>query len=1057
MQENIDWENPEMIGQNKEPAHNTLIPYVDVESALKGIRESSIYYKSLNGKWRFKWVRKPAERSIDFYKIAYNTDDWDEISVPSNWQMQGYGIPIYLNVRYPRSVNTKEIPKIDHEYNPVGSYRTEFKIPENWDGREVFIHFDGVKSAFYLWINGKKVGYSQGSMTPAEFNITRLLQKGNNILAVEVYRWSDGSYLEDQDMWRFSGIYRDVYLFSAPKLHIRDFFVHCKFDEIYKDAILKIRSIIHNYSSNNVNDYKVEVSLLDEAKSYIGSEILISDLITIDSDTEEVVEMQTNIENPKKWSVEIPNLYDLILKLKNSKDEIIEIEHCKFGFREVKIGEDGGFYINGKSIKFKGVNRHEHDPDHGRAIPYERMLQDVKLLKRNNINAVRTSHYPDHPKWYNLCDQYGLYIIDECNLESHGLRDILPKSDPQWKDSCVDRMVSMVERDKNHPCIIMWSLGNEAGMGDNFKKMKEAALKIDSTRPIHYEPDYNNEVSDVISYMYAASFRLERMVKNRIYGRYNQLHKIEEGIEKPYMLCEYVHAQGNSVGNLLEYWDVFEKYPNLLGGFIWDFVDQGIRKTSKDEKEFWGYGGDFGDKRNDRNFCINGIVLPDRSPNPALFEVKKLYQNIKVIPVDLIRGKVKVVNKYNFKSLDFIDAKWELTEEGKKIQEGQLDNLEIKSGEVIDTIIPFKISEIKPNTEYHLKIIFLLNEDTIWADKGHIMAWDQFKIPIPSLYLQLDDLNEHTLPIETVIDINELKNIELEELEPEFIIKGESFKVIIGKESGVIESYSFNNIDLISNALIPNFWRAPTDNDRRDFLREKIRTYDMSWREVSKNRVIRKIEFKQLKPQLIRIIVEFNLVNSDEPLNIEYLIYGNGVIIIKNEFKPTKRMLRFGMQTSLPKEYDKMTWYGRGPHETMFDRKTGAAVGIYSDSVENLIHPYVKPQENGNRTDVRWVTMTNKNGDGLLISDVGGTKLNVSAWPYSMADLESATHNHQLPHRDFITFNIDYKQCGVGTFWYHRKYMLQEDKKYSYSFLLRGYTNDMGDISTIARKKPKIF
>ncbi|MHA1932169.1 MAG: glycoside hydrolase family 2 TIM barrel-domain containing protein, partial [Promethearchaeota archaeon] len=569
MQEGLDWENSEMIGQNKEPPHNTLIPYQNVKTALNGKHEDSKFYKSLNGNWKFHWVRKPADRPLKFYEIQNDVEDWEEIPVPSNWQMHGYGVPIYLNVKYPRSINTEEIPKIDNEYNPVGSYRTEFEIPNEWNNRDVIIHFDGVKSAFYIWINGEKVGYSQGSMTPAEFNITNYLQKGKNVLAIEVYRWSDGSYLEDQDMWRLSGIYRDVYLFSTSKVHIRDFYVHSVFDEKYKDATLKIRIKVYNYSSSIINNLKVEVTLLGAEKEFTVSKILISNPISIESNTEKIIELQSNIENPKKWSAEKPNLYNLVLKLKNSDDEIIEVEHCRFGFRQVEIRDDGGFYINGQSVKFKGVNRHEHDPDHGRAISYDRMIQDVILLKQNNVNAVRTSHYPDHPKWYELCDRYGLYIIDECNLETHGLRDILPKSDPQWKDACVDRMVSMVERDKNHPCIIMWSLGNEAGMGDNFKKMKEAALKIDSTRLIHYEGDYNNEVSDVLSYMYTASFRLERMVNNREYGQYNQLKKIEEGIEKSYMLCEYVHAQGNSLGNLQEYWDVFEKYPNVLGGFIW--------------------------------------------------------------------------------------------------------------------------------------------------------------------------------------------------------------------------------------------------------------------------------------------------------------------------------------------------------------------------------------------------------------------------------------------------------------------------------------------------------
>ncbi|MFX0165445.1 MAG: glycoside hydrolase family 2 TIM barrel-domain containing protein [Promethearchaeota archaeon] len=1052
MTKRLDWENAEMIGRNKEPTHNTLIPYHNLENALKGNREESIFYKSLNGKWHFNWVRKPADRPKDFYKIDYDVNSWDEIPVPSNWQMHGYGIPIYLDVRYPRSIRKKDIPKINHEYNPVGSFRTKFAIPDEWDEREIFLHFDGVKSAFYLWINGKKVGYSQGSMTPAEFNITKYIQKENNILAVEVYRWSDGSYLEDQDMWRLSGIYRDVYLYSVPKVHIRDFFAYNTFDENYENALVKIRIKVHNYSSNDVDNFKIQISLLDVQQNHIESNNLMADNISIESYKETTIQLQKHINKPKKWSAEIPNLYDLILELMNEKNELIEVEQCKFGFRQVEIKEDGCFYINGKSIRFKGVNRHEHDPVHGRAIPFSRMVQDVKLLKQNNINAIRTSHYPNHPKWYELCDQYGLYIIDECNLETHELRDILPASDPQWTAACVDRIVSMVERDKNHPCIIMWSLGNEAGMGDNFKKMKKAALKIDSSRPIHYEEDFNNEVSDVLSYMYYPSYFLEKLVKNREFGLYGQLNKLKKGIEKPYMLCEYSHAMGNSLGNFQEYWDVFEKYPNIIGGFIWDFVDQGLRKVSEGGQEFWGYGGDFGDKRNDFNYCINGIVLPDRIPNPALYEVKKVYQYIKVIPIDLLKGKVKILNKYSFQSTDFADIKWELTANGKKIQEGKLERLKIKPNNSEVVIIPFEQPQFSPNTGYHLKIDFFLGEDTLWAKKGHVVAWDQFEIP-------------YHIPIKPEIEISELKDIDIRESDKNFMITGEDFTVIIGKGTGVIESYNFHKKELLITALVPNFWRAPTDNDteRVDLRRNRDLNTDLTWKEASKKRVIKKIEFTKIKAQLIRINVEFDVVNAKKSLKIKYDVYGNGVIVISNEFTPNKQMIRFGMQTSIPKEFNKMTWYGRGPHETMFDRKTGAAIGIYSDVVENLIHPYIKPQENGNRTDVRWVTMTDEEGmAGLLVSDVGGTNLSISAWPYTMEDLETARHNYQLPHREFIIFNIDYKQRGVGGDMparavLHRKYRLDKDKKYSYSFLLRGYTKDMGEISVIAQKKPPLI
>ncbi|MFW9943076.1 MAG: glycoside hydrolase family 2 TIM barrel-domain containing protein [Candidatus Thorarchaeota archaeon] len=1048
MIERLDWENAEMIGQNKEPAHNTLIPYPDMESALKGVREDSIYYQSLNGNWKFHWVKKPDDRPKNFFKVEYDVDNWDEIPVPSNWQMHGYGIPIYLNIRYPRSVRKKDIPKISHEYNPVGSYRTEFIIPDNWNNREIFIHFDGVKSAFYIWVNGEKIGYSQGSMTPAEFNITRYLRKGVNVLAVEVYRWSDGSYLEDQDMWRLSGIYRDVYLFSTQKVHIRDFYARCVFDEQYKDAQLNIRVKIKNYGSYHIENFKVEISLIDEHQNYDNSEIIAIEKFQLEENTEKSIEIENKIKNPKKWSAEIPNLYDLVLKLRNSANNVVEVEHCKFGFRQVEIKDDGGFYINGQSIKFKGVNRHEHDPDHGRAVPHSRMLQDIILLKQNNINAVRTSHYPDHPKWYELCDKYGLYIIDECNTESHELRDILPASDPQWTDACIDRMESMVERDKNHPCIIMWSLGNEAGMGENFKIMKKAALRIDSTRPIHYEQDYNNEVSDVLSYMYYPSYFMEKMVLRREYGLFGQIKKLKAGIEKPYMLCEYVHAMGNSLGNFQEYWDFFEKYPNVIGGFIWDFIDQGLRKVSEDGKEYWGYGGDFGDQRNDNNFCINGIVLPDRTPNPALYEVKKVYQNIKVVPVDLINGKVKFLNKYNFKSLDFVDINWELTANGVKIQEGIIESIEIKPKDSKEVVLPFRKPELFPNTEFHLKIDFLLGKDTLWAKKGHILAWDQFKTP-------------YDIPLIPQLDFNELEQVNFEILDDVFLIKSKNFEVKIGRNSGVIESYSFKNRELLNSDLIPNFWRAPTDNDleRVDFRRNRKRDSEIKWKNAAKKRILRKIQHEKVREQIIRINVEFEVINSKQPLIIIYTIYGDGMIIIQNEFTPTKNLIRFGMQTSLPEEFNQMTWYGRGPHETMFDRKTGAAIGIYSDKVENLIHPYVRPQENGNRTDVRWVALTNKEGEGLLVSDAGGTNLSINAWPYSIKDLENAKHNHELPRRQFITFNIDYKQRGVGgdipaMAMLHNKYKLEANQKYTYSFMIRGYDRSMGDFNLIAQKKP---
>ena len=1041
-----EWENSKIFGINKEPAHSTLIPFESPAGAL-GKWEDSPYFISLNGTWKFNWVKTPSERPENFYKEEFKVDNWEEIDVPSNWQMRGYGIPIYTDVNYPYSINTQIIPKIDHNYNPVGSYRRKFNIPTNWKGREIFIHFGGVKSAFYIWINGEKVGYSQGSMTPAEFNITKYLKNDNNILAVEVYRWSDGSYLEDQDMWRFSGIFREVYLYSTPKVHIRDFYVRCVLDENYEHAILKVRIKNFNYGKTDEEQYKIGLSLLDKEKRFIDSEILMGETFGIKSGTEHLIELKAKIENPRKWTGETPNLYDIIIVLKNSKNEIIEVEHCKFGFRKVEISEVGSFLINGKPIIFKGVNRHEHDPDHGRAIPYNRMVQDIILMKQNNINAVRTSHYPNHPKWYELCDKYGIYVLDECNLETHGLWDKVPRSDPNWTDACIDRMVSMVERDKNHPCVVIWSLGNEAGMGENFKIMKNEALKIDSTRPIHYEGDYKQEISEVISSMYFSPKQLERNLKRNTAGTPGRMVKLSS--PRPYVLCEYAHAMGNSLGNFQEFMDVFEKYPNAIGGFIWDFIDQGLRKVSDKGEEFWAYGGDYGDEPNDKNFCITGIVLPDRKPNPSLFEVKKVYQNIKFYPVSLLEGKLVIHNKFNFISLDDFITKWELTANGKVIQQGFIDSLNIGPSEKKELMVPFREPNLEPNTEYHLKMIMSLGKNKLWAEKGHVIAWDQFKIPYSTL--------------KESSSLQELPEIALDNLKESYVIKGDEFKIRIGKETGVLETYVYRNIELLNTPLIPNFWRAPTDNDLGliDFSEQSFPSFDFSWKDTNKNRTVKDITFEKVNPNIIRVFVLFAIDNSEEDMALTYTVYGDGNIVIKSSIKPSINMARFGMQLTVKNEFNQLTWFGRGPHETMLDRKTSGAIKIYSGKVDELIHNYIRPQENSNRTDVRWAALTNKESVGLFVSDIGGTYLSISAWPYSLEDLELAKHTYDLPKREFITFNIDYKQQGVGgdipaLASLHKKYILKSNEEYSYTFRIRGYSKDKGDFNSLFKKIPPL-
>ncbi|HUY01357.1 MAG TPA: glycoside hydrolase family 2 TIM barrel-domain containing protein [Candidatus Deferrimicrobium sp.] len=1039
----IDWENSEMIGENKELAHCTLIPYPNRDLALNNIPEKSKFYIGLNGNWKFHWVKRPADRPIDFWKLDYDDSNWKEISVPSNWEMQGYDIPIYLNYAYPPSLKSWRPPRIDHNNNPVGSYRTEFQIPEDWRDHQVFIHFLGVMSAFYIWVNGEKIGYSQGSMEPAEFNITKVVKPGRNLLTVEVYRWSDGSYLEDQDMWRFSGIYRDVFLFATPKIHIRDFYVHCELDEHYIDAKLHIKAKIHKYSEQEIEKYTLSMTLLDDEKNPISTDPLAIAIFSIRASQEEIINLSKEIKGPMKWTAETPYLYHLVLELKTPQGEILEVEHCRFGFRSVEI-QDRQILINGQRLFIKGVNRHEHDPDHAHAISYERMREDIKLMKQFNINAVRTSHYPNHPLFYDLCDEYGLYVLDEANVESHGLRNKLPKSNPKWTKAVVDRMVRMVERDKNHPCIFMWSLGNEAGNGKNFIKMREAALAIDPTRPIHYEGDYELKVSDVFSSMYTpipALIKSGELRSHRIYI----IHwaNAKKFRDKPRLLCEYAHAMGNSVGGFQEYWDVIEKYDNMVGGFIWDWVDQGLRKKdSATGKEFWAYGGDYGDKPTDRNFCINGLVLPDRQPSPALYEVKKVHQFIKVYPIDLLTGRLKVYNKYSYISLDFAEIFWELTENGVIIQEGKLEPLSLPPKTQQEVIIPFTPPKLNPLVKYYLKIIFKLKNDAIWASKGHEVAWDQFELPFEKIPPEM-------------LDTKSLPPVNLMESEESFLVTGIDFIAKIGKKSGGIESFIFRGTELISAPLVPNFWRAFTDNDLglAKFF-PILGLFQKGWKKATKKRRVKSIFTNKIADNIIQIFVQSKM-SRIRTHNITYTFYGSGDIIVENLVTPCREMIKFGMQLQIPNSFKNLTWYGRGPHENYWDRKTGAAIGIYSKSINEFTHNYVRPQENANRCDIRWIAVTNKDNMGLFISDVGGTLLSISAWPYTLEDLEKAKHVHELSERDTITLNIDYKQRGVGTDFLFasplKEYRFKSRQHYAYKFRIRPYTQDMGNFDSLWR------
>ncbi|MBD3230361.1 MAG: DUF4981 domain-containing protein, partial [Candidatus Lokiarchaeota archaeon] len=820
---------------------------------------------------------------------------------------------------------------------------------------------------------------------------------------------------------------------------------YCDLDENYIDAIFKLRIKIHNYNDQKIQGYYLEIILKDtEGKE---SQLKTISIDNINPDSESIIKLEEKIENPEKWTAETPNLYELILILKNYDQEIIEVEKNNFGFRKIEIGQNGEFIINGRSIILKGVNRHEHDPDDGRAVPLNRMIEDIKIMKQNNINAVRTSHYPNNPIFYDLCDIYGLYVMDENNLESHGARRRLPKGKNKWREAVIDRMVGMVERDKNHPSVIIWSLGNEAGNGKNFQLMKEATLKIDKTRPIHYEGDYAQKTSDFFSTMYSSPEELEKSGQLKKV-RYNFIHciKPKQYIGNPRILCEYAHCMGNSLGNFQEFMDVFEKYDNCIGGFIWDFIDQGLRKVSDEGKEYWAYGGDFGDIPNDGNFCINGLLLPDRKPNPELYEVRKVYQDIKVHSIDLTKGLIQIHNKFNFKPLDFVKLSWKLNENGKKIQAGAIENLNVNPNKKKEIQIPIKRPELKANSEYHLTIKFLLKDDTSWANKNHVLAWDQFKIPY-----QIPDKENDT--------IKDMDEINIEDKEELIIIKGKNFQVQFDKNSGTIKSYKYKENEFISDHLTPNFWRAPTDNDLGlarfvPIFKIFMRSF-FSWKKSIKKRKIKSIKTKKNHHHSLEIEVRTKIPNGKSPLKTIYTIKGNGEIYVKNYFTPKKDMVRFGMQMKITREFNEIVWFGRGPHDTMYDRKLSGEIGIYKSYIEDLVHDYVRPQENGNKTDVRWALIKNSNNLGILISDIGGTLLNISAWPYTLEDLEEANHIHELPNRDLITLNIDYKQRGVGGddvlfTGIHKQYKLKKNREYFYAFRIKPYEKDMEDITELA-------
>lgn len=1022
-----DWENPRVFNINKEEAYATFVPFPDVKSFLNLDARKSPYRYSLNGTWKFNWVNKPDDRPVGFYKDGFDVSRWKEIQVPSMWEFQGYGIPIYVNSDY-------EFPKpwlpphVPHDYNPVGSYKRTFTIPEDWDGRQIFIHFGAVKSAFYIWINDEKVGYSEDSKLPAEWDVTKYLKKGENTVALEVYRWCDGTYLEAQDMWRISGISRDVYLYCTPKVRIRDFWAKADLDSEYRNGLLTVDVELKNHNLNlRSSAMDLTLQVLDENNRMVAQETKAAAMDGVEKVT---MQFTATIDNPKRWSSETPALYSVVLELKGAG--LQEVAGCKIGFRKVEI-KAGQLLVNGMPIRIKGTNRHEHDGTTAHVLSDAVLLKDIELMKQHNLNAVRTSHYPNDPRWYDLCDKYGIYLVDEANIESHGMgygEKTLAK-DLEFKEMHLERTTRMVERDKNHPSVIIWSLGNEAGNGPNFVSTYEWIKQRDPSRPVQYERAEEQANTDIVCPMYSWSY-LER------YGsRVNT---------RPLIMCEYAHAMGNSTGNLKDYWDLIERYPQLQGAFFWDWVDQGFVKTGPNGETYWAYGGDWGPPGtpSDQNFLCNGLVLPDRTPHPALAEVKKVLQYVKVKPLPVSANQFEITNKYDFINIERYDILWEISAEGKRIATGSIDKPSVPPHTSRIVAIEYAPMKREPGVEYFITFRTIIREPEPFKPKGYVIAMDQYPLGAP---LPVTLTTTAVLPSLTVTEAGAMISVE-----------GKDFRISFDKTSGILSSYQWKGTKLIQRGMEPNFWRPPTDND----FGNRMQVTSGVWKKAGENRVLTSFTSKKINGGEVKVTAVFDLPDVRSQFKVEYAVLGNGELVVGNHFITREGNLpelpRFGVKLQLPKDFEKMEYFGRGPQENYCDRKTAAHVGVYRSTVTEQYFPYVSPQENGNRTDVRWIAFTDEQGNGLMV--VGMPLLSLSALHYTIEDLTQESrgtrHTIDLQKKDFVALNFDLKQRGVGgdDSWGakpHAQYCLL-GVSYSFQFRLSPVTRG-DDLSVISRRK----
>lgn len=992
-----EWQDPSIFGINTERARAHFTPYPDEKSALLKATASP-FVIPLNGTWKFKWAQNPSKAIPNFYMPSLNVAGWDDITVPSNWQVVGaregkaYDRPKYANSKYPFVPNP---PKVAADTNAVGMYRKSFTLPEDIKSKSVFIHFGGVASACYVWLNGEAIGYHEDSMTPFELNITDDVKPGINELAVEVINYSDGSYLENQDFWRLSGIFRDVNLLVLPKTIITDAAVRTDFDERLEDATVKVSAFIKNFGTEPIHAHQVVFTLYD-AKGAVVSGALSQSIVQLNAEDEVGVRTEIPVNKPLKWSAETPNLYSLSVQLMNSDGKVIEAMTQPVGFRTIQI-RNGQFFINGKAITIKGVNRHEFDPETGRTISRENMIKDISLMKQHNINAVRTAHYPNTTEWYDLCDQYGLYVFDEANIAFKGLSNQTNSlgDRSEWRKAFVARGSAMVERDKNHPSVIVWSLGDASGNGSNFKAMADYIRLSDSSRPLFYDGGkMNNAIVvngfDILSAQNPSIKEMQDLVK--------------QDKTRPMILGSFGFTMGNGLGNLKQYWEVIEKTPTMQGGFLTNWIDQGLKLKKSDGTQYWDYYS-----RIDNPHAGVGLVSPDRIPLPELSEVKKVFQSIKFEAPDTLRvgnKSITIKNNFDFVALGGFDFAWSLQENGKIINKGNINNLNIAPGQSQQITLPFELPQAKSaHNEYFINLTASLKSETKWAPKGHEIAWQQ--IPVST-----------SLPASPALGLTRNSALRVTQLNANaLLITGQFFSVTFDKRQGRISSFKNKKEEMMEAGPYTNFWRVPTDSDEAGAQQSMAAAWSNAGLD-SIPMISCDIRHEKINTHAYRVHLNKTLKGNTGEIKVAtvYTVYATGDIHVQNTITPSGQWSDFakiGMKFQMPSAYNKVQWFGNGPFETYANRKAGNRVDLYSGSVESQHVPYLPVQENGNKTNVRWATITNGEGVGLMaISD---SLFNFNVHDYTDRALYIAQSDRTNLLRGNVTeVHLDLVQAGVG-------------------------------------------